>query len=205
MKSLKLLATFLLLIFTCSCSDDDGDSPTETLEEIQQQIQNFVSQDILDTLDELGFVFREGTDTPNISGSFSFSPHILIGDNIDDNFDIGDQFENTNYSISNINNRTFNVEVTNGNTPLESTIINTFFTANGNEFNAYIQQENIVGQSISVVTIRAISGIISSEGIIDAQNAVFTLSSTMPGNDGRLDPGQGRLLEDSDGLAGRID
>ena len=190
MKSLKLFTTCLLLAFTFSCSDDDS----EEIDNAQQSIENFVPTEVLDELENLGFIFREGIDTLNVNGEFSHTPNILSSTSlISDPFGSGDLFADLTYSISSIDDetRTFAFE---GNQGEDIKSVNTFITGNGNEFNAFIQADITLGE-IRGPSILAISGIITPEGITNAQSAFVTIET----------PNQGRLFEDGDGLAERID
>ncbi len=65
MKTVKFLLLSILLITTFSCSKND-DSPSEQEEDVQLLVENFVTPELIATLQQLGFTFRDGIEQPNI-------------------------------------------------------------------------------------------------------------------------------------------
>jgi hypothetical protein len=201
MKTFKLLI-FLLTISLISCSSDD-----DSQGDIEQQVENFVSPEVLQALEDLGFNFHIGTDLLDFSGDYIYSPLILEASNVEDEFfSNGATFANSAILTSNIDNdtRTFDADITEEGGITVQGIINTFFIADNNNFNLFIQEESTVSNSNTIVVIRAYSGTLTTEGISNAQLGLFVLSSTDAENDNAIDPGQGRLFVDEDGLAERI-
>ena len=205
MKTLKLLAVLFLLISISSCGDDDDDGETE---DIQQLVEKFASPEVLQTLEDLGFVFRQSTDIPNdVIGTFVFNPNILSTTSIeDDGFDIGTEFPPLMISFSDIDNenRTFVFEASQGG--ITFNLISTFLTGDDSGFNAYAQVEFTNNNSETAIFILAFSGVITPEGITSGQNVFALLSASDEGPGSNfIAPGEGRLFIDSDGLVERVD
>lgn len=199
MKPLKLLTIFILVISFNSCSKEDN-SPAQGNAEF---IDSFLDTDIITGLNTLGFNFRSGTETPNISGHFIFNPHVLKNTTYNESYsDDIVYFGGNRYEISNLNSETrkFSLLITDltGN-PNSGVITDTFYYGEGNNFCAFAKIAATT-QSESPYLLLAISGTISENGIINAEDAYVNLTD-------RIDSGfetyrsQGRLLKDEDGLA----
>ena len=200
MKTLKFYFAIILLISTSACSNDD-DSNNRSIE---QQVENFVTPDLISALDDLGFIFRDGEETPNLVGDFLMSTSTLSATNIlDDGFQTGTTFPDVSYNIisQNNNTRTLMIEVSDGNTT--SMAEETFFSGNGNEFSVYIK--NLVeSNSVAFTSLDAISGIITEDGIENIQRALLILEKEGDEeNNLVIGVGEGRLFIDADGLSER--
>jgi len=192
----------VLLIFCFACSDDDAQ---EEVISIEQQVENFVTPRLIESLETLGFVFRDGEDTPNIEGHFLSSPVVLVGTNIpDDSSEIGDTFVDISFNFLAQSNgeRTVDVEVFSGDNDIEIPT-ETFFSGRGDEFSVYMRSD-VVFEGIDVSFIRAVSGIITQEGIRDMQQAILILEKSDDPDNVLIDVGEGRLFMDVDGLGERI-
>lgn len=203
MKSLKLLisiAFICLTLFACSKDDDSNDQNED--ENIQQLVENFLTTDTKNSLAQLGFIFRDGDDQPDISGEFLYQIMTLSASNVPDDYPIGTTFFPTTVEFSNLNpqNRTFSFS---GN-DTESTFGNptaTFYSGIGNNFSAYVKHYAYEGDS-TILVLDAFSGTITPEGIINAQ-----VASLMIDNGGNsvdyIENNEGRLFVDEDGTAER--
>ncbi|MAZ29145.1 MAG: hypothetical protein CL868_18975 [Cytophagaceae bacterium] len=207
MKIKNLLLSSILLFTMFSCSKDDGDNPQEiTQEEIEAQVENFVTPDLIDALENLGYTFNDGIDTPDISGNFRFEKVILVKSNIEDDYAPGSTFYNITMNITSLDNgkRTFNFTGTEGDgaTTLGNQT-DSFFSGRGDKFSAYAKLENTIGEETAIVLF-AISGTITDEGISLAQVGVLMLDNNDNPNGTFIANGDGRLLKDEDGLAKRL-
>ncbi|WP_033960605.1 hypothetical protein [Psychroserpens jangbogonensis] len=205
MKHLKFIFLSLLIISTISCSKDD-DSSEDDEDDIQQLVENFVTPDLIATLVELGYTFRDGNDTPNISGNFLYTPHAFKSSNIPgDLFEIGYLFSDNTYEFSNLNpeNRTFTFSNTNNAGSDFGDVTDTFYSGNGNEFSAYIKLSTTIDDNTAII-LYAISGIITEDGISEAEDAVIMLDNMGNPSGYYIENGKGRLSIDDDGSAMRI-
>lgn len=197
MKTLKLCIVFLLFASIYSCSNDDNSSSDD--EDIRQQVENFVTPDLVDTLNDLGFNFNNGEDTPNIEGRFSFNPRILGGTNIEDDV-LGNSYVEFIADLSNIDPelRQLTFQSVSSSGSLIATGASTFYSAIGNSFSIYARF-NIVTNNQAYTILRALSGDISDDGIVNGQ--VVLIMQENNNISGLLENGQGRLFVDEDGTA----
>ena len=173
------IAIFHLLVFTClvifNCSEDDSEDNPQDLT-VQQQVENFVTPELIQSLQNLGFTFRDGDETPDISGDFKFTPFELKATNVENDSPLGTIFNDTNISFSNLNSqaREFNFAGSEANGSTYSNITDTFYSGSGNSFSAYVKFTNNIGDAMAE-TLIAISGNISENGIEDAEFAILIL------------------------------
>jgi len=199
MKHLKFLLVplFVFLIFSCSSDDDSSEK-----DDIQQLVENFVTPDLISTLEELGFTFRDGVENPNISGTFLYSTHVLESTTLGNDAMPGTQFADNIFTFSNLNPeaRTFTFLATDGVGSSFGNVTDTFYSGVGNNFSAYAKLSITSGEATAIF-LYAISGTITDEGITNAEDAVVMLDNM--GNDVFIANSEGRLLIDQDGLAAR--
>ena len=198
-KFLIALAFISLTLFSCSKDDDSNDQEEET---IQQQVENFLTTDTKNSLAQLGFIFRDGDDQPDISGEFLYQILKLDGTNIPDDYATGTTFYPTTVNFSDLNpqNKTFSFS---GN-DTESTFGDataTFYSGIGNNFSAYVKHHAYIEDS-SVILLQAFSGTITPEGITNAQMATIMVDNNGNSVD-YIENNQGRLFIDEDGTAER--
>lgn len=199
MNRLKFLV-FALILITLSCSSDDDNPQTE---DIQQLVENFVTPELIQSLTDLGFTFRDGLEHPDISGDFLYTPVEMVSTNIVGDEDlVGQIFNDISFDISNLNPqaRTFNVVVTEGfNTTAAP--LNTFYSGEGNAFSAYIKIPLMADEDTTLIVLYAISGIITDEGVSNAELAIIMLDDNGDPTDSFIENGEGRRFIDGDGLA----
>lgn len=204
MKNLKLLFVLGLFLITLSCSSDDNSDSSEEMS-IEEQVENFVTLDLIAALEDLGFIFRDGEETPNLIGNYIVNQVSLANTNIpDDGFDIGDSFAELSLNFISQNNeeRTFNINIIQAgfiDSPTE-----TFFSGSGNQFSAYVKSDRVSPNGVELVALQAFSGIITEEGIIDFQSALLVLEKGEDPDGELIEVGEGRLFIDEDGLVERF-
>lgn len=202
MKIVKHFLVLGLVLASLSCGDDD-DNATEELT-IEEQVENFVTPDLLAALEELGFIFRDGADTPDLTGEYLMSTVILNSSNIpDEAFDIGDVFIDYELRFLGQDNaaRTFELELAQGN----DTIIpsDTFFSGSGNQFSAYVRTGQTSTSGVNLISLFAFSGVITDDGFVDFQTALLLLDKDDDPNGEFIEVGEGRLFIDEDNLVER--
>ncbi|MCX7548318.1 hypothetical protein OS188_10180 [Xanthomarina sp. F1114] len=198
MKTLKLFVVCLLFLSICSCSKDDDSNE----DDIKQQVENFVTPELIQTLQELGFNFNDGEDTPNIEGRFYYDPNELAASNVPNDNPIGSVFISLEVEFSELKpeQRQFTLKTKEGTNSQSEAVTNTFYSGIGNKFSAYAKLD--VSTEGGVITILyAFSGTIMENGITNAQEALIMLDDN--GVDGVIENTQGRLFKDSDDLAER--
>lgn len=203
MKHLKFIALSVVLMSTFSCSKDDDSNPQET-EDIRQLVENFVTPDLIATLQQLGYTFRDGDEQPDINGTFFYSNHVLTATNIEDDSPIGTAFATSTFTFSNLNpeSRTFGFVGTDGSGSSFGNVTDTFYSGTGTNFSAYVKF-TVTSDDETVIVLLAISGTVTENGIENAEDAIIMLDNNGNPNDTFIDNGKGRLFVDEDGTAVR--
>ncbi len=206
MKSFKILLLSLILVTSFACDkDDDSNTDLDDGDDIQQLVENFVTPDLIATLKQLGFTFRDGKEQPDISGAFKFKVHKLKATNIEGDFAVGTNFFTTTLMFSDLNgeNRTFGFSGTEGDVSSYNNVVATFYSGTGNNFSAYAKFTVTNGENESAIALLAISGTITENGIENAEDAIIMLDNKGNPTDSFIENGTGRLFVDEDGTAMR--
>lgn len=206
---MKHLFKFSMLLIILSvfvgCNKDDDSSNDDDEEDIEQLVENFATPELIASLTDLGFDFNDGQDTPDISGTFTFSNVILVSSNVENDAPAGTRFNDNTVQFSNLNpeERTFTFSITENGTSQGETEA-TFYSGVGDQFSAYVRTSiNIEG--IAPVLLYSISGTITEEGITNAQLSLLMLDDKGDPQETLIDNGEGRLFKDEDGTATRQD
>lgn len=201
MKTLKSFLICLLITITFTCSKDADPNQQEN----PQLIDSFLDADIINALNTLEFDFKSGMETPNISGDFIFYPLLLVNNTTNITYENDTTYLNGRiYQISNLNaeTRKFNFQIIDldGNS-INPLVSDTFYYGEGNDFCAFIKLL-ASEQAEEPYTLLAISGVITEEGIVDAEHSQVNLTDIEELGFEHL-RGQGQLSKDEDGLAQR--
>ncbi len=202
MKHLKILSLALILTTTFSCNKDDSDDQQE---DIDQLVENFVTPNLIASLQQLGFNFNDGDEQPDISGTFQYSTHIMQATNVENDAAIGTAFATNTFTFSNLNpeNRTFSFSGMDSSGSSFGNATDTFYSGTGNDFSAYVKF-TVTSGSETAIALLAVSGTISEDGILNAQDAVLMLDNMGNPTGSFIENGKGRLFEDGDGTAERL-
>jgi len=186
----------LTTAFSCSKDDDSGE------QDIHQLVENFVSPELIASLNQLDYNFMDGNDQPDISGTFRFSKNILKATNIDPDYEIGTEFLAQTFTFSNLDpeSRTFDFSGVDDYGFTYGNATDSFYSGNGNNFSAYVKIVATMGD-VELDLLFAISGTIAEGGIVNAESALLMLNNK--GYSGYISNGQGRLFMDEDGTAAR--
>ena len=207
-KYLFLLPLCLCVSFyLTSCSSDD-DSGSDEEEEIiddegfqgtEEDIANFVTQDILDVITELGFVIHTGNNPPIISGVFEINPRVLENTNIPNDYAIGYEISPTEIYFENQNNSTLTFDYKEIEENISESLGDlSYVSGSGNDFSAFVRSTITAGEQ-SAISITAISGTVNSSGFTSTQQALFMLDNKGNPQDVFIENGQGRIFKDEDG------
>lgn len=201
MKHLKFIALAFIFSTIFSCNKDDSDDQQES---IDQLVENFVTPNLIASLQQLGFNFNDGNDQPDIFGTFLFSTHLLEATNIENDASIGTAFATSTFTFSNLNpeNRTFSFSGMDSSGSSFGNTTATFYSGTGNNFSAYVKFTVTLEEETAIVLL-AVSGTISEEGILNAQDAVLMLDNMGNPTGSFIENGKGRLFKDGDGTAER--
>ena len=208
--ALVIAATAFLT--ACDSSDDD-DNPATIAPEINTPLMDdtssviasgVISQDQLASMRALGFVSNDGDDPPVIEGSFIHEPVVLQASNIsDDQGSIGDVFDSVIIEFSNQDMEQQTADLTfseflGDEVGDVSRSIDSFVTGNGMLFTAYFAVIDVASTDESPTDIIALSGEMTTNGIINLQEAFFDFD-TGTGVSGNTI--LGRVFIDQDGFS----
>lgn len=178
-----------------------------------EDIQEFLSLEAYQSLIDLGVPINTGSNPPEIEGRYLMSPNALKNTNIpSDPFDIGHIFANKEITFTNQNNDDLSIAYFGRQIDANGTQINSesstesFISGNGDSFTVITRVEGeISGNNGTIFTTQglAISGSISSVGVLNIDYAFVLISKTNDIDDEIIDEGEGRAFEDLDGLAER--
>ena len=207
--SLVIVATALLN--ACGDNDDDPAIPFGPIVFAPQMddsssvvASGVISPDQLASMQNLGFVSNEGDNPPSIEGSFVHEPVILQASSRSGDEDrIGDVFNSVIIEFSNQDSQlqtadlTFSEFVDDEPADLFRSI-DSFITGNGSLFSAYFSVIDANSTDNIPTSIIAISGEVTTVGIINLQEAFFDFD-TGTGSAGNAIPG--RVFIDEDGFS----
>jgi hypothetical protein len=194
MKNLfKLLFLILLLV---SCSDDD-DSGTGDFDGSIQSLEQFYTPELVQALEDLGFIINEGSEPPNIEGVFFGSPIILDESSVPGD-EIGSVFSDYILTFLNQDNQNLQVDFQGQSGSQSDDGFGSLISGENNTFSVYLKTTSQIEDSVTVETAFAISGKLIVEGIENLQIAVLMLDDKGDPDGIYIENNTGRLLYDSD-------
>jgi hypothetical protein len=198
MKALKFLFVLLALTlsFTSCSKDDDGDD--SEFDGSIDAIENFYTPELLDALNDLGFVINTGNNPPIMDGTYLTNPNLLENSNIP-NDNIGSTYVDLQLKFFNQNNQnlTLEFEGLENTTVIES--VQSFISGSGDDFSVFLKVESTRGGHTCIVAY-AFTGTLTEEGLINYQNALVMLDDKGDPLNDLIENNTGRLFIDGDGL-----
>jgi len=208
MKHYIYLILVAFALFSCSSDDDSIDYQPE--EGTIADIKNWANPEIIDAIESIGFTIHEGTNPPNIEGSFQISSRILEATNVPNDFSIGTTFYTINMTFSDQNNDSLTVNFMGEEIAFDGTVAitqevenfleNSYISGNGDSFTAFFKVTETNGNNQPVQVLYVFSGDITENGISNIQNALFMLDN-FGQNQTYIENNTGRIFIDSDGVA----
>lgn len=205
----KYVFLFALTFVVFNCSSDD-DTNTILQEGTVADLKNWANPEIIEAIEDQGFTIHEGTNPPNIEGSYQISPRVLEATNVPNDFQIGTTFFRINIMFSDQNNNSLTVNFVGeelnqsggvyNTQSVENFLENSYITGNGNSFTVFFKVTEVNENGNQAEILYAFSGDVTDDGISNIQNALFMLDNF--GQDqAYLTNNTGRIFKDSDGLA----
>lgn len=190
---------FLSAILFIGCSkDDNGDS--DGFDGSIGSINDFVGQELLDEMIDLGLIVNPGDTPPNIEGKYLLSPSILESSNVPSDFP-GMTFNDLLLEFS--KQKGLNINYIGEQTASSSVGKGSFISGEGDLFSVFLNVLTVKeNQPKEMEQIFIFSGRIAPEGIHDIQVALFMVENN--GNSGVIANGQGRIFVDGDGFTERV-
>lgn len=190
---------FLATILFVGCSKDD-DGGSEHFDGSINSITDFVGEEILDEMIDLGLGINPGDNPPNIEGKYLMSPSILESSNI--SYDIpGSTFNDLLMEFS--KQKGLNIHYKGEQTKTSSVGKGSFISGDGDLFSVFLNVITVKeNQPKEMEQIFIFSGRVAPEGIYDMQVALFMIENN--GNSGVIANGEGRIFVDGDGFTERV-
>jgi hypothetical protein len=160
---------------------------------------NYISEEQLRELKAMGLPINDGSNPPDVTGTYLCDSLVLKNTNISNDFELGHPFANMEIEFDNQNSDgTVRVSYWQGSE--SGTGLGAYISGWGNRFTIYAQ---IIGTSsgINFTDAMVFSGTMSSSGI---KNFVYALLMTDKDYDPTpylIEIGGGRVIEENDGLA----
>jgi hypothetical protein len=196
----KLILLLFISIFAYNCSDDD-----DTQEEKEgfygsiEDIREFYNDDLVDALEDLGFIINTGNNPPQLDGDYFISPMELEASTVTGDV-IGTIFENYSASFSNQDNTELTIDFSGVSTSETDEGSGSFISGDNNKFSIFLKLTSLSG-TIPTQTAMAITGEVVENGLKNIRVAVLMLDDKGDPENVYIENNTGRLFFDSDGLS----
>lgn len=191
------LGTILaLLAGGCSSTGpvDDG---------LSDNITGEIDSAILEQLENAGLQINRGYEPPSLEGSYRVNPMTLEASTYDDIRQPGYEFQPMTITLENQDHDALTVEMSyiHGNDDPGSGTAS-FISGEGDAFSLFAIAEGTL-EGLPYKNLTVVSGEITTVGIANLQYAFVTIDDYDDPNNEILDPGQGRIIGDGDGMSPR--
>ncbi|MCG6187698.1 hypothetical protein [Maribellus maritimus] len=195
--------TLVSSILFLSCGKDDESLIEEN--GLSKDINDFMPQAILDTMESLGMPIFTGGNPRDIEGTYLVSPGILYASNIEGD-EIGERYADENLSFSSQNNSNLSLTIKINDWSSEGEETGSYIVGDNNEFSVFTKMmmyDNEVNDSALISY--TCSGTISEDGIEDLFECLVMIDDFGDPNDQYIEIGAARVFYDEDGLAERME
>jgi hypothetical protein len=197
-----MIALFLLTFVFVSCKKSDNVIEDNGL---TKDINDVVSQKILNVLDSLGMPINKGGNPPTVTGTFLSSPHVLYASNRSGD-EIGKIYDDLQLTFSNQNQKDLTITTGYSQSNLVFEGMGSFIVGDQKMFSVFVfDKEYATGKSDSCLIARIFSGEQTSDGISGFYTAIIMLDDYGDPHDKYIEIGDARVLYDQDGLAENYD
>lgn len=196
-KIIFLLATFTLFL-GCSSDDDSGNEFDGSLE----SIEDFFTPELVEALQDLGFIINEGGDPPNIEGTFFSEPFRLAASTVSGDF-VGQAFPDYTSMFSNQDNSSLTIDFNGSGGSQVDEGFGSLVSGEDDRFSVYLKVDIQINNSNVAETGYAISGRMTDDGIEDFQLAILMLDDNGDPDGVYIENNTGRLIVDIDDFSPR--
>lgn len=202
MKTLKTINKYLIAIvflLFISCEEEDVADGVGEFDGSIASVEQFFTPEIVDALNDLGFIINSGDNPPNIEGTFLAAPFVLVDSSVPGDSAAGTQFYDVLITFLHQDlNGVLTIDATTETIGIDETTngSGSFVSGSGNKFTAYIKSEAMLNGSNATVAI-AISGTITATGINNLLFANLMLDDKGDPLDALIPNNTGRFLADA--------
>jgi hypothetical protein len=185
----------VLFLGLVSCSKDDK-NPEDKL---SKDIQNFVSDETIQHLTDMGMVINKGVDPPDMEGEYLATPYELIGTTVANDYSLGTYFADYYFRLYDQDNDDLTIKLDYYNGGEQGSGLGGFISGSGNKFSVFIEVHSEY-QGYKATLLHVLSGKMTDDGIEDFYFANYMLDNN--GNEGGvwIENDEGRVLIDSNGM-----
>lgn len=196
MKILKICTLLFVFALLCWSCKEDEETPTNGL---SNNINNLVSQDLLDEMISLGMPIHTGSTPPVFENIYLLNPMKLIASNRP-NDDIGAFYADLKAKFTEQNNQTLTTQMDIKQGSLIITGLESFIAGNGNLFTVFARVET-TQNSHTYYLLNVISGEVVEGGLNNMHFALFMLDDNGDPTNGLIENGDGRIFKDDNGFS----
>ena len=199
----QILLLSILGMLSCSKSDDNTVSNEPSFQGTLSDIEEYYTPELVESLQNLGFIFNLGNTPGNVEGVYEISPSVIQASTTGiDN--IGERLADQTITLSNQNNDRLTIDFKidgNGQTSFGN---GSFISGDSDEFSIFIKSQTQNQNSIAVETATSITGKVSQNGLLNFQFAGLMLDDKGDPDGVYIENNTGRLIHDSDKTSPRI-
>jgi len=212
LRSIVIPFTFIVLLFSASCSKDkeivsekDKELVEEKLKEeaLAKKIQDIIPAKYLDSLKKIGIEVYSEANPPKIEGTFSVQPLILEKTNVPKDFKIGHKFDDARIYFS---RQTENFDIrllATGLLAERDTSITTAISGSGNNFTVYGKLKAVQRGDFAIFAV-IISATLDGNVLRNFKYGLINIDNSKGGINKFILEGQGRVIFESDFAAEKI-
>jgi len=193
-RLMMILSVLCLGLVSCS-----KDKDTDKEDELSKDIQNFVPDETLEQIIDMGMVINKGVDPPDMEGEYLASPYELIATTVANDYSLGTIFSDYYFRLYDQDNDDLTIKLDYYNGGEQGSGLGGFISGDGKEFSVFIEVESEYN-GYEATLLHVISGTMNTDGSIeDFYFTNYMLDNN--GNDGGvwIENDEGRVLIDSDG------
>ncbi|HET7117915.1 MAG TPA: hypothetical protein VFI29_15575 [Hanamia sp.] len=201
-KILYLLFIGFAILESCSKKKDD----TSDSSGLSQDIQNFVPQTLIDSMQTWGLVINKGKTPPMIDGVYNDSANLCTFDNSSYNY-TGDYFANYHYKFHDQDNSKLTIELDYNDIYAggsdSASGAGSFISGTGNDFTVFTDVKGVTN-GVNYEAITMYSGTITNSGIKNLQYSFYMKDKGDDPDKKLIDVGSARIFKDEDGFSEKL-
>jgi hypothetical protein len=183
----------VLCLGLVSCNKDDKEKD----DELSKDIKNFVSDETLNQIIDMGMIINKGVDPPDLEGEYLASPYELIGTTVEDDYSLGTVFADYYFRLYDQDDDNLSIKLDYYNGGEQGSGLGGFISGKGDKFSVFVEV-NSEYSGYEATLLHVISGTMTEDGIKDFYFTNYMLDNN--GNEGNvwIEEETGRVLKDSD-------
>ncbi len=166
--------------------------------DVPYQVNNIITQDLIDEFEEKGLVIYKGFSPPDITGNYYLNDLT--------NLETGNKFKDYSYQF--FNQKTdFSIELKYASNTSDAIGKGAFISGDVTSFSVFCEMEDNINDNGTIVYIKSLdiySGEITGNGITNYQNGFIIVDKQNDVNSNFMDVGESRIVYEADGLVEKV-